>query len=466
VVSSSTSQAGTAPPLAAPLGQWLEYIERLHARPIELGLDRVALVAQRLGLHLSSPVITVGGTNGKGSTCALLEAMLAAAGHRVATYTSPHLVRFNERARLGGAPVADELLVAHLEQVETARAEVSLTYFEFTTLAILALFQRAAPDVVILEVGLGGRLDAVNVIDAECSIVTCIDIDHQVFLGDNRESIGWEKAHIFRRGRPALCGDDRPPASLIAYAGEIGAELQLIGRDFGFEVHGQSWNCWGRGWRHEDLPLPALRGSNQIANATGAIAALEALPVATGLDGSAGQPRCDRLAIQRGLVAARLPGRFQVLESDPMVVLDVAHNPHASAQLARNLAEQGCTGATMAVFGIMADKDIAGVLEPLLGTISHWFVVELPGERAAAATGLAQEIVAQTARAGIGPALNDDQPGAGVPAEVSTHPSPRAGLAAARQVAGRDDRIVIFGSFLTVADILAERELSPDADAN
>jgi dihydrofolate synthase/folylpolyglutamate synthase len=465
-VASSTSQAGTAPPPAASLGQWLAYIERLHARPIELGLERVALVAQRLDLHLTSPVITVGGTNGKGSTCAFLEAMLAAAGYRVATYTSPHLVHFNERARLGGAAVSDEMLVAQLERVEAARGEVSLTYFEFTTLAILALFQQEGPDAVILEVGLGGRLDAVNVIDPDCAIVTCIAIDHEAFLGDTRETIGWEKAHIFRPGRPALCVDEQPPASLTDHAARIGAPLQLIGRDFGFAVQGETWSCWGAGWRHDHLPLPELRGTNQLANATGAIAALEALGAAASRDRSAAHPHCDRVALERGLRAARLAGRFQVLASAPVVVLDVAHNPHASAQLARNLAEQGCAGATMAVFGIMADKDLAGVLAPLLSRISRWFVVELPGDRAAPAAALAQEIVTQAG--GVGALLPgaDHHSGGNAQVAISTHPSPRAGLAAARQVAGPDDRIVVFGSFLTVADILAERELSSDADAN
>ncbi len=463
-MASSTSQAGTVPPSGAPLGQWLEYIERLHARPIELGLERVALVAQRLRLRLSGTVISVGGTNGKGSTCAFLEAMLTAAGQRVASYTSPHLVRFNERARLGGVEVADDLLVTHLAQVEAARGDVSLTYFEFTTLAILSLFQHDEPDVMILEVGLGGRLDAVNVIDPDCAIVTCIDIDHEAFLGDTREAIGWEKAHIFRPGRPAVCADEHAPASLLAYATAIGAQLQLIGRDFGFALEDGTWSCWGPGWRHQGLPLPALRGSNQIANATGAIAALEALAAAAHEDDPGRRPRCERAALQRGLLTARLAGRFQVLERDPVVVLDVAHNPHASAQLARNLDQQGCAGVTMAVFGIMADKDIAGVLAPMLGRISRWFVVDLPGERAAAAAGLAREIVA--AAEGAGARAGSGQPGAAAPVVVSNHPSPRAGLAAARQVAGPDDRIAVFGSFLTVADILAERELSPDADAN
>lgn len=465
-MASSTTQAGSAPPPAASLGQWLDYIERLHARPIELGLERVTQVAQRLGLRLTSPVITVGGTNGKGSTCAFLEAMLAAAGYRVATYTSPHLVHFNERARLGGAAASDEALVAQLARVEAARSEVSLTYFEFTTLAVLSLFQQEGPDVVILEVGLGGRLDAVNVIDPDCAIVTCIAIDHEAFLGDTRETIGWEKAHIFRPGRPALCVDEQPPASLVAYAARIGAPLQLIGRDFGFAVQGASWSCWGRGWRHDHLPLPELRGANQLANATGAIAALEALGMAAAPEGSVARPHCDRAALARGLRAARLAGRFQVLASAPAVVLDVAHNPHASAQLARNLAEQGCSGATLAVFGIMADKDLAGVLAPMLPGISRWFVVELPGERAAPAAALAQEILVQ-ARAAAALLPGADHPADGRPqVAVSTHSSPRAALAAARQVAGPDDRIVVFGSFLTVADILAERELSSDADAN
>jgi len=438
------------------LADWLARIERLHPQQIDMGLARVGEVASRLGLHLSCPVITVGGTNGKGSTCALLEAVLAAAGYRVATYTSPHLVRFNERARLAGASVDDATLVDHLARVEAARGAISLSYFEFTTLAILSIFQHARPDVAILEIGLGGRLDAVNAFDSDCALVTCIDIDHTSLLGTTREAIGWEKAHIYRPGRPAICVDPRPPASLLAHAQEIGARLQRQGADFGCAVQPQGWNCWGPDWRYDALPLPALRGANQLSNALGAIAALESLRALLPVD---------EAAIRAGLASAELPGRFQIIERAPTVILDVAHNPHAATQLARNLEELGEQGRTCAVLGIMADKDLAGVLAPLHHRIERWFAVDLPGERALPAAELARAIAAYPEIPGSRGARSR-QRGPESANPVSVHPRPRAGLAAARQVVTPDDRILVFGSFLTVADILAEREelLCPDAN--
>ncbi len=418
------------------LQEWLGHVERLHPSTIELGLDRVREVARRLGLSMPCPVITVGGTNGKGSTCAMLEAILLESGYRVALYTSPHLLRFNERARIDGVPASDDTLLPHFEAVERARGEVSLTYFEFTTLAILRLFAAAGVDVAVLEVGLGGRLDAVNVVDADCSIVTCVDIDHKDWLGDTREAIGWEKAHIFRTGRPAICSDPMPPRSLVDYAREIDADLWLFGRDFNYAGDRQQWSYGGRSQRRNSLAYPALRGANQLLNAAGVLAALEAmrerLPVT-------------QQAVRQGLAAVELPGRFQVLPGRPAIVLDVAHNPHAAAHLAENLDNMGFFPATWAVFGAMADKDIAGIVAPLASRVDHWLVADLPLPRAATAPAL----VGQLSAAGVAP---------GPERVVSPFAAPREALAFALERAGPDDRIVVFGSFLTVADILSSRQ--------
>jgi len=257
------------------LDAWLNRIESLHPIKIDLGLERVRPVADRLQLDLAAVVITVGGTNGKGSTCAILESVLHAAGYRVGLYTSPHLVRFNERARIGGVAVSDDELIDAFHQVEAARAEVALTYFEFTTLAILLCFARARLDAVILEVGLGGRLDAVNLIDADCSIITSVDIDHVEYLGPTRESIGYEKAHIFRAGRPAICADPVPPESLVEHAHKVGADLWLFGRDFNYAGDRQQWSYGGRAQRRNSMAYPALRGANQLLNASAVLAALE-----------------------------------------------------------------------------------------------------------------------------------------------------------------------------------------------
>ncbi|MEN9776124.1 MAG: hypothetical protein RL322_3194 [Pseudomonadota bacterium] len=417
------------------LDGWLTRIESLHPVKIDLGLDRIRPVAERLRLDLDAVVITVGGTNGKGSTCAILESILHAAGYRVGLYTSPHLVRFNERARIGGGTVSDDELIDSFRQVEAARAGIALTYFEFTTLAILLWFARARLDVVILEVGLGGRLDAVNLIDADCSIITSVDLDHVEYLGPTRESIGYEKAHIFRSGRPALCADPVPPKSLLDHATKIGADLWLFGRDFNYAGDRQQWSYGGRAVRRNSMAYPALRGANQLLNASAALAALEALR--------------DRLpvtqqAVRQGLAWVELPGRFQVLPGRPTVVLDVAHNPHAAAHLATNLDNMGFFPETWAIFGAMRDKDLDGMLQAIASRIDHWLLVELPGVRAAKGP----ELFEALERHGIRP---------GSARRVEIHPSPRAALDSARARADENDRIVAFGSFLTVADILEAR---------
>jgi len=409
------------------LADWLTYIERQHARAIDLGLERVAAVKARRGQARSCPLILVGGTNGKGSTCALLERILLCAGYRVGLYTSPHLLRYNERVRVAGRPVADEVLADGFARVEAARGDTPLTYFEFGTLAAWEVFGALALDVVILEVGLGGRLDATNLYDADVAVVTTVDLDHMDFLGPTREDIGFEKAGIFRPGRPAVCGDPAPPARLLEHAKGIGADLRLLGRDFGCRRLDLQWQFWGRNGKKSGLAHPALRGANQLANAACALAALEALgervPVAM-------------QDIRRGLAEVELPGRFQVLPGKPAVVLDVAHNPQAARVLAEDLGHQGFFGRTWAVFGMLADKDVAGVIEAMKPRVDRWLACGLEGPRGLSGEGLAERLRA-----------------AGV-AEVRPFPSPAAAFRQAKESAGEDDRIVAFGSFLTVAQVM------------
>jgi dihydrofolate synthase/folylpolyglutamate synthase len=393
----------------------------------------VRSVAQRLGLALTSVVITVAGTNGKGSTCAMLEAILLEEGYRVGTYTSPHLVDFVERARVNGVPAEPSVLAGHFEAVEAARGDTRLTYFEFSTLAILHLFQESALDVAILEVGLGGRLDAVNIVDADCSIVTSVDIDHAEWLGTTREEIGLEKAHVFRPGRPAICSDPVPPRSLVDHAQSIGADLWLFGRDYNYSGDRQQWSWAGRTGRRNSMAYPALRGANQLLNASGALAALESLrsrlPVT-------------QQAVRKGFAVVTLPGRFEVLPGQPSVILDVAHNPHAAAHLAVNLDRMGHFKRTWAVFGILGDKDVDGVIAALKDRVDHWLVAGLPGPRAADPEKIAERLRA----AGVREHAPDSS--------ITTCPSPSDGLVAAQKKAGGNDRILVFGSFLTVADVL------------
>lgn len=422
------------------LPDWLQLLERRHPVAIDMGLERVAQVQHRLGIRFDCPVITVGGTNGKGSTCAMLEAILQQAGYRVGLYTSPHLIHFNERARLAGEIVSDEALIAQFAAVEAARGNVSLTYFEFTTLAILRLFAQAGLDAVILEVGLGGRLDAVNIIDADVAIVTSVDIDHAEYLGSTREHIGFEKAGIYRSGRTAICGDPVPPASLLAHAEHVGADLWLFGRDFNYSGDKQQWNYGGRTQRRNSLGYPGLRGANQLLNASAALAALDALrhrlPVGA-------------QEVRSGLVMVELPGRFQVLPGRPSIILDVAHNPHAAATLAQNLDNMGFHPYTHAVFGAMRDKDIAGVVAHLKDKVDHWYLCELPTSRAASVDELRKALLA----AGI-----EDSKVPGSERTIRTFDSPGAAFQEARERAGENDRIAAFGSFVTVAGIMEFRQ--------
>jgi len=412
------------------LADWLAHAEQQHPKTIELGLERVRAVAARVGLAFECPVITVAGTNGKGSTCAMLESILRHAGYRTAVFTSPHLVRFEERLRVAGETIEGAELVPHFEAVETARAEIPLTYFELTTLAILRCMAEGRPDVAILEVGLGGRLDAVNIIDADCAVITSIDLDHMDYLGADRESIGFEKAGILRTGRPAIVSDPMPPQSVIDHAREIGADLWRFGHDFNVSGDKQQWGWSGRGRRYSGLAYPALRGANQLLNAAGVLAALEAL-----------RPRLpiNAQAVRTGLAMVELPGRFQIVPGEPTLVLDVAHNAHAVAALAENLDAMGFYPTTHAVFGVMVDKDLAPILSRIGPLIDRWYFTNLPTPRGAKASDLLAQWSAQNTR--------KDAAG-------SLHADPMSALQAAIDAADPADRIVVFGSFFTVGGVL------------
>jgi dihydrofolate synthase/folylpolyglutamate synthase len=414
------------------LADWLAHCERLHPKTIELGLDRVRAVAQRLQLAFSCPVITVAGTNGKGSTCAMLEAIALQAGYRTGVYTSPHLVHFEERCRIHGEIVRADQLVPHFERVEAARQDAALTYFEFTTLAILSLMAAAPLDLAILEVGLGGRLDAVNMIDPDCAVITSVDLDHMDYLGPDREAIGAEKAGILRTGRPAVVSDPVPPQSVIDRATEIGADLWRLGHDFNFSGDQQQWAWAGRGRRYAGLAYPALRGANQLINASGVLAALESLRSRVPVTAQ---------AVRNGLAMVELPGRFQVVPGQPVLVLDVAHNPHSVAALTANLDAQGFYPVTHAVFGAMADKDLEAMFRKIGPLVDRWYFTDLPIARAETAQGLAARWQAQ-------------QPASKVP--VSIHASPMEAFAAAVAAANPTDRIVVFGSFHTVGGVLRD----------
>jgi dihydrofolate synthase / folylpolyglutamate synthase len=404
------------------LAEWLAFIERQHPEPIALGLDRVADVLRRIKATIVCPVITVGGTNGKGSTCAMLESILQAGGYRTGLYTSPHLLRFNERVRIAGREAEEAALCDAFAAVESARGTVPLTYFEFATLAAFFLFCRADLDAVVLEVGLGGRLDAVNALDADCAVLTSIGIDHVEYLGDTREAIGREKAGIFRRGRPAVVAEPDPPQSVLS----ADAQLLLIGRDFGYANQGSQWSWWGPSGKRSGLAHPALRGSIQLRNASAALAALdclrERLPLAM-------------QSVRRGLAEVSLPGRFQVLPGRPQMVLDVAHNPEAAAVLAANLGDSGFAPEIIAVFGMLRDKDIAGVVRAMAPRITRWHLATLPGPRGADASEISEILSKEN-----------------IEAPASLFPTVAAALAAAKKEADENDKIIVFGSFLTVAD--------------
>ena len=424
------------------LPDWLQYCESIHPKVVDLGLARVGAVADRLGLDLGCVVITVSGTNGKGSTCAMLESILRQAGYRTALYSSPHLVRFEERLRLSGETVKAADLIASFAKVEAARVhgnqETSLTFFEFTTLAIFDVISRSGIEVAILEVGLGGRLDAVNLLDADCAVITSIDLDHIELLGETREAIGFEKAGIMRRGRPVIVSDPLPPKSILDHAATIGADLWRNGHDFQATGDKQQWifstsaqrGSGGKARRYSGLAYPALRGANQLLNAAGALAALIALR---------DQLPVTAQAIRNGLALVALPGRFQIIPGQPAVVLDVAHNPHSVAALAANLDAMGYFPATHAVFGAMADKDIHSMMQTMDPLVDHWYFTDLPTARAESAVNLSALCKDDSVRCR---------------GSASVHPDPLSAMRAALSKAEPTDRIVVFGSFFTVGAVL------------
>jgi dihydrofolate synthase / folylpolyglutamate synthase len=409
------------------LAQWLSYIEALHPKSIAMGLERVEVVASRLQLSAIPPVISIAGTNGKGSTCAMLESIYLKAGYRVGAYVSPHLVRYNERVRIGQQEISDEDLCQAFAAVEAARGEVVLTYFEMGTLAAMWHFVKSNLDVVILEVGMGGRLDAVNVFEPTCSIVTSIDLDHMDYLGDTREKIGAEKAGVYRAAKLAICGDDNPPNSVIDYANEVGADLHLINRDFRVIKLSTGWKFIA-GDHVLLLPLLALQGDFQLKNAACAICAVlnlnNQLPVP--LD-----------SIGEALKTVTLLGRFYTLSENPEVIVDVAHNPQAAKSLAQNLEENPCAGRTLGVFAMLADKDIAQVINVLSSNISIWYLADTHNPRGAKAKDLQFYLQSQT----------ED-------GTAKCFDSVASALRSACIEVGKNDRIIVFGSFYTVADAI------------
>ena len=478
------------------LHDWLTYLESLHPKTIALGLERVAQVKQRLNLQPDFPIITIGGTNGKGSVCAMLESMLHAAGYRVGCYTSPHLLDYNERVRIAKKQASDAELCASFSQIEQVRGDTPLTYFEFGTLAAMQCFIEHKVDVAILEVGLGGRLDAVNVFDSDCAVVTNVDIDHTDYLGDTREKIAYEKAGIFRAGKVAICADADVPQAITEHAEKIGAELWRIGKEFSFTenllpspaggrgagvtndlavvvgqpsqmasssiregsidvahtisiVHSLSrpnghplppagegkkqWDYRSTVGARNSLPYPALRGAFQLHNASAALAALDALK--------------DKLpvsmeSVRRGLVEVTLPGRFHVAPGKPMLILDVAHNPHAARSLAQNLASLPPSPRTYAVFAMLRDKDMAGVARALKDQVDIWLVAGISAPRGASAAELAQVLHAE-----------------GVKGVILTFATATDALQHACKEASENDRIAAFGSFYTVAEVMRARGL-------
>ena len=412
------------------LVEWLDYVLAGHPENvIELGLGRMKTMINRLQIAFDCPVITVAGTNGKGSTCAMLESIYRAAGCKTAMHTSPHMLRFNERACINGKEVEDGLLVEAFKEVERARDGLPLTYFEFTALAILRVFQKARPDVVILEIGLGGRLDAINALESTASIVTTVGIDHEAYLGNTRDAIGWEKAHIYRKGHPAVCADPNPPRKLVQYAQALGADLILRGKDFEIEALPQGlmrFQMQGQVWT---LPVPALAGANQIDNAAGVLAIITSLfsklPVS-------------EAQIAEGLRSVRVTARFEKVQTDPDVILDVGHNPHAANVLAQNVRALKTRGKVIAVFGMLADKDMLDVVKIMSPVINEWFITGLPGPRGASAEELRRVML----EAGV------------TEANIHVCDGVADAFERAKREAAITDKILIFGSFVTVTAAL------------
>jgi dihydrofolate synthase/folylpolyglutamate synthase len=413
--------------------EWLAYIEALHPKAIAMGLDRVKLVINKLQLSPAFPIITVAGTNGKGSVCAMLNHIYVQAGYAVGCYTSPHINCYNERVSVNLQLISDDDLCVAFIAVEAARGDVALTYFEMGTLAAMWHFCHQNLDIAILEIGLGGRLDAVNAFEPSCAIVTNIDLDHMEFLGDTREQIGFEKAGVFRANKLAICGDENPPQSLVEYAKKIGANLQLIQRDFQVKKTNNGWQYSAENTQL-DLPMLGLIGDFQLNNAACVVRAVlhlsDILPLIRSEPSEAGL----QVNIQEALRTTRLLGRFQQLQSTPKVIVDVAHNPHAAKSLAQNLKSTACVGKTLAVFGMLADKDVAGVISAVHGEIDAWYLADIHSARGAKAVTL-QNILIKS----------------GIKRPIKMFDDVAAALAAACIDADKNDRIIVFGSFYTVA---------------
>ena len=405
------------PQATSPLATWLSYLEHLHSKTIDLGLARVSEVAQRMAVIKPVPfVFTVAGTNGKGTTCRTLESVLMAAGYKVGVYSSPHLVRYTERVRVQGEELPELAHTTSFAEIEAARGDISLSYFEFGTLSALWLFQQARLDVVILEVGLGGRLDATNIVDADVAVVTSIALDHTDWLGPNRESIGREKAGIFRSGKPAIVGEPDMPLTIAEVASEKGALLLRRGVDWQYDASEQGWSFRDRQGALNDLPLPQV----PLPNAATALAALRA----SGL-------KVKEQAMRDGIQNAMLPGRFQIISEAPRTILDVAHNPHAAAYLAGRLKTLSKTGRVLAVVGMLHDKDIAGTLANLQVEVDDWYCAPLEGPRGATAEQLLEHLRAGKVYTSVAQAWH-------------------AAMADARP----EDTVLVCGSFHTVAHVM------------
>ncbi len=410
------------------LSGWLAYLERLHPKSIALGLNRVSVVSESLALRPKFPVITVAGTNGKGSCCAMLERIYVEAGYRVACYTSPHLLSYNERVRVNGIDASDDALVQAFAAIEAARGATPLTYFEFGTLAAMWHFISMQVDVAILEVGLGGRLDAVNIFEPACTLVTSVELDHMDYLGNSRDSIAREKAGIFRTAIPAVCGDSNPPASLVDYAKEIHADYRQAGVHFNFTEHEGCWDFTSAHGRIDGLPLPALNGKFQLHNAAAVLEVVQCMDALLPVN---------REALQAGLQRVSLPGRFQLVATKPGIILDVAHNPHAASALAGNLRRTRDGGKTVAVWAMLADKDMIGVARAMQDAIDEWMVAGIAEARGADAATLLGCLLAVSTEV-----------------KVQSFEDVVSAFRQACQAVGENDRIIVFGSFYTVADVM------------